>query len=108
MARELATVEITDTELLRLAREVRETGRPRVLRHAGEPIAVLMPPPRPSSSSGRRTRPDGRTVLRNVAIVERTAGALRRYAMERPLTPREERDAFERGVAGQVTESMEG
>lgn len=44
MARELAPIDVThDPELLRLAEEVRHSGKPRLLRRGGEDLAVLSP-----------------------------------------------------------------
>lgn len=44
MARELAPIDVTnDPELLRLAEEVRHSGRPRLLRRGGEDLAILSP-----------------------------------------------------------------
>ena len=44
MVRELLTVDITSTpELLRLAREVNDSGEPCVLTHGNEKLAVLSP-----------------------------------------------------------------
>jgi hypothetical protein len=40
-------------ELVRLAKEVRATGRPRALRHEGETLAVIVPPPH---ERGRRLK----------------------------------------------------
>jgi hypothetical protein len=53
MARELKTVDVTHVpELLRLAREVRASREPRVLRGDGEDLAILTP----TGSAWRRTR----------------------------------------------------
>lgn len=43
-----------------------------------------------------------------MTVTERTAGMLSRYAGAVPLSPAEERDAFERLVAQDVVESLEG
>lgn len=44
MAKELTPVDISNTpDLLQLAEEVRRSGQPRVLRRAGEDLAVLSP-----------------------------------------------------------------
>ncbi len=44
MARELTPIDISNTpDLLRLAEEVAESGKPWVLRRADEDVAVLMP-----------------------------------------------------------------
>ncbi len=54
MARELTPIDISNTpDLLRLAEEVAESGKPRVLRRADEDVAVLMPVKK--SASRRRT-----------------------------------------------------
>ncbi len=54
MARELTPIDISDTpDLLRLAEEVAESGKPRVLRRADEDVAVLLPVKKPASR--RRT-----------------------------------------------------
>jgi len=60
----------TVPELARLADEVRQTRRPRLLRRANVDIAVLTPLPAPR----RRTKPAA--VADRVAIVARTAGSL--------------------------------
>ena len=57
MAEELASIDITGTpDLLRLAREVRATRQPRVLRTGGEDVAVIMPLPTPAKRRSRRAQ----------------------------------------------------
>jgi hypothetical protein len=108
-----APIDITHTpELLRLVDEVETTGQPRVLRRAGEDVAVLMPVRR-RATAGRAQRaeaglPVSHSVRRSLDIVERTAGIFRQYAKHPPLTPEQEREAFEQGVAEQVAESTGG
>lgn len=103
MVRELAPIDVPDaSDLLRLAEEVRDTRRPRALRHNGKEIAVLMPPRASRAAAkrqGRDERPVSRRVRRDLALVERGAGMLRRYAPTPSLTVEQEREAFERGVA---------
>jgi hypothetical protein len=108
MAAQPMSSEITDTELIRLAREVSETGRPRLLRHAGTDLAVLMPL---TASQKRRTRAprldaDSRAVRRSLAIVARTAGAARRYAKRPPLSAGEERALAEQAIADELMDRM--
>lgn len=53
MTRELASIDISDQpDLLRLARDVRTSQQPRVLRGDGEDLAILTP----ARPSGRRSR----------------------------------------------------
>jgi antitoxin PrlF len=42
-----------------------------------------------------------------LSVTEQTAGALSKYATKQPVTPEEEREAFERLVAEEVVSSME-
>jgi AbrB family looped-hinge helix DNA binding protein len=42
---------------------------------------------------------------RSTSVTERTAGILAQYRRERPLTAKEERDAFEQAVADEADES---
>ncbi len=59
MVRELIPIDVTDTpELLRLAEEVRRTGRPRVLRRADEDLAVLSPVAIPAKRGSKRVKAD--------------------------------------------------
>jgi hypothetical protein len=61
MVRELAPVDVTnDPELLRLAEEVRRSGRPRLIRRGGEDLAVLSP----VGSVTRRTTRKSKTYTR--------------------------------------------
>jgi hypothetical protein len=60
MAQEMKSLDVTDSpELLRLAREVAETGVGRVLRTADGDLAVLKPAPKPA----RRKRGPRKTGL---------------------------------------------
>lgn len=57
MARELTPVDVTDTpDLLRLAEEVRRSGKPRLLRRDGEALAVLSPAPAPRKRRARKPK----------------------------------------------------
>lgn len=58
MSKELHAIDISHTpELRRIAEEVRRTRQPRVLRHKGEDLAMLVPlPPTQTASSRARTR----------------------------------------------------
>ena len=48
-----------------------------------------------------------RIVLSRVgSYTERTAGALAAYRLATPLTPAEEREAFEQGVADEIAEEL--
>jgi hypothetical protein len=92
-------------ELAKLARETAREGRTVVLRVDDIDLAVLSPfsrrrPPQLSPPSLPLPRyPKG-------GIVAATAGAVQ---YDGPvLTGEEERDAFERGIAAEVQESLEG
>jgi hypothetical protein len=87
-------------ELARLVEEVERTRQPHVLRRDGREVAVLLPAP------GRSRSRTPRTAEEALAIVERTAGVFKQYAIEPPPTPREEKAAFEQAVVEQVMESM--
>lgn len=57
MAKELTPVDVTNTpDLLRLAEEVRRSGRARVLRRADEDLAVLSPVAPPAKRRSKRVR----------------------------------------------------
>jgi antitoxin (DNA-binding transcriptional repressor) of toxin-antitoxin stability system len=43
-------------QLARLAREVAESGKARLLTENGETVAILSPAPKPAAPRGRRTR----------------------------------------------------
>ncbi len=62
MARELTPIDISNTpDLLRLAEEVAESGKPRVLRRADEDVAVLMPVKKPAArrhTARKKTKED--------------------------------------------------
>jgi antitoxin PrlF len=48
-----------------------------------------------------------RIVLSRIgSYAERSAGALAAYRLATPLTPREEREAFEQGVADEIAEEL--
>jgi hypothetical protein len=56
MAKELTPVDITNTpDLLRLAEEVRRSGKPRLLRRDDEDLAVLSPAPAKRRTQKPRT-----------------------------------------------------
>jgi hypothetical protein len=94
-------------ELVRLAEEVCATGQPRALWRGGEEVALLSPPQgKRRAVSTARPRPRKRNRLHSVA--ERTAGALREYRLEHPLTPEEENEAFERAMAEEASEGLRG
>lgn len=108
MVRELAPIDIRHAlDFAALVEEVWATGKARRIVRNGQELAVLMPATeaprhrRPPSAAGKRQRGDRRSVT------DQTAGALKAYRLPRPLTPDEEREAFETGVAEQVMESME-
>ena len=112
MTRDMAAIDISDVpELARLAQEVAEDGRSRVLRAHGTDLAVLTPV-RPRATA----HPVDEDVLMELArrrrqglsVTDMTAGILRFYAKTPPPSPREEKEAFEQAVADQVMESMEG
>ena len=57
MARELASIDVSEApDLLRLAEEVHQTGRARVLRRADEDLAVLSPVASPVKRRGRHIK----------------------------------------------------
>lgn len=58
MAEAITPLDISDApELLRLAEEVRRSGRPRLLRHAKQDLAILAPIGRTTSRGGRKSKP---------------------------------------------------
>ena len=66
MAKELEAIDVGDApELLRLAEEVRRTGRPRLLRREDEDLAVLAPvaPPARRRSTRAKTEVDREAFL---------------------------------------------
>jgi hypothetical protein len=85
MAREPTPVDITDApDLLRLAEEVRRSGRPRLLRRADEDIAVLSPVPLRAPRGARRyTEADDDAFLAS-------AGGWKDFDLEEFLTHNEE------------------
>ncbi len=68
-------------ELLRLAEEVRSTGRPRVLRRDGEALAMIVPLP-PRGARGLKQRA---LSARDVAIFRSAAGTWSDVDVERFL-----------------------
>jgi hypothetical protein len=101
MTSELTPIDIQHLPALAaLVDEVCTTRKPRRIMRGNEEVAVLMPVPARARRRSRQTRGGG------TPVTDQTAGILKQYRMERPLTPREEREAFEQGVAEQVTESM--
>ena len=104
MKQELSPIDVSAIpELARLARDTAREGRSVVLRVDDTDLAVLSPLPHrrrldtPKLSLPRY--PQG-------GIVAATAGAVR---YDGPvLTAEEEREAFERGVAAEVEESLGG
>ena len=55
MAKELAPIDVTNApDLLRLAEEVRRTGRPRLIRREDEDLAVLTPVAAPAKRRSTR------------------------------------------------------
>ncbi len=67
MAGELNSIDISNTpDLLRLAEEVAESGKPWVLRRADEDVAVLMPVKKPTSrrrTGWKKTKADDEAFL---------------------------------------------
>jgi hypothetical protein len=54
MAEHAKPIELSDaSELLQVAEEVRRSHTPRLLRHAGEDLAIVVPVPRPSKTPRR-------------------------------------------------------
>jgi hypothetical protein len=95
MTNELAPIDIRQVPgLAQLAEEVQQTGKSRRLIRDNEEIAVLRPL---GKRQGARRRIGG------PSITEQTAGIFKQYRLARPLTPREERAAFEQGVADEVS-----
>ena len=101
MASELAPIDIRQIpELTQLVEEVRATGKPRRLTRDNEDVAVLVPV---AAVRRRPVRPRA-----SLSITEETAGIFKNYRLPHPLTPREEREAFEQGVADEVTGKRDG
>ena len=97
MAAELTPLDIRQLpELAAVVEEVRTTRKRRRILRDQEEIAVLVPP------TPRRRR-QARSRTSGPSITEQTAGIFRQYRLARPLTPRQERDAFEQGVADEVS-----
>jgi hypothetical protein len=68
MVRERKAIEIGDLpELLRLAEEVRATREPRLLRHHGEDLALLVPASLAGKSRGRPKTPADYDAFRSAA-----------------------------------------
>ena len=99
-------IDITNLpELVRLAEDVRDTRKPRILRREHEILAVLAPMPLPA-----RPRPRTRSTRAKreaLAAVERTAGLFQAAAKQPPASIAEETAAFEQGVADEVMRSAE-
>jgi hypothetical protein len=101
MPSELAPIDIGQIPAIAaLVEEVRATRKPKRIMRGNEEMAILMPAPARVRRRPRQTR-GGAT-----PVTDQTAGILKQYRLARPLTPHEEREAFEQGVAEQVTESM--
>jgi hypothetical protein len=97
MAAELTPLDIRQLpELAAVVEEVRTTRKRRRILRGEEEIAVLVP------TTPKRPRPP-RTRTAGASITEQTAGIFRQYRLASPLTPRQERDAFEQGVAEEVS-----
>jgi hypothetical protein len=108
MAHELPPIDISAMpELAQLADEVARTRRPRPLCRGSTAIAVLYPTPvKPPAPRSARLVPAARGIAERTAgasITEQTAGIFRQYRLASPLTPRQEHDAFEKGVAEEVS-----
>ena len=57
MAQELIPLDVSDTpDLLRIAEEVRRSGKPRLLRRDGEDLAVIAPVTRPVKRTRKRVK----------------------------------------------------
>jgi hypothetical protein len=88
MARELTPVDITNTpDLLRIAEEVRRSGRPRLLRRADEDIAVLSPVP---PGATRRSHGAKRYTDDDDAAFLASAGSWKDFDLEEFLKHNEE------------------
>jgi len=100
MAKELLTVDVTNTpDLRRLAEEVRRTGQPRLLRLDNEDLAVLAPVEHEKKTPSRKVR-----VRTRASVAEATFGAV--TPRRRPEDFKALRRHFEDGVAEDViTES---
>src|SRR5688572_4346793 len=102
MASELSPIDIRSLpQIAHLVEEVQATRKPRRITRDNQDVAVLMPaqPKRPHPARSRTGGP---------SVTEQTAGIFTQYQLERPLTPREERDAFEQAVAEEVTGNLGG
>ncbi|MGD9894455.1 MAG: hypothetical protein AB7U18_24465, partial [Dehalococcoidia bacterium] len=84
-------------ELAPLIEEVESTGKPRRITRDDHDVAVLVP-----VRTRRRRGAPPRVIGRS--ITEETAGIFKDYRLARPLSPQEERNAFEEGVAQEVNE----
>jgi hypothetical protein len=77
MAKEMTPIDVTHTpEMLRLAEDVATTKVSRVLRRAGEDLAVVMPVSRASERRRIRDRGKSGAGARRHATLESTAGSL--------------------------------
>ena len=103
MTSELAPIDIRQIPAIAaLVDEVRATRKPKRIMRGNEEVAVLMPVAKPR----RKQRPRARTS--GTPVTDQTAGIFKDYRLERPLTPREEREAFEQGVADEVSGKLGG
>jgi len=96
MAKELLTVDVTNTpDLRRLAEEVRRSGQPRLLRLDNEDLAVLSPVEHETKVPSRKVGVRHRT-----SVAEATFGAV--TPRQRPEDFQALRRQFEEGVAEDV------
>jgi hypothetical protein len=97
MTSELAPIDVRQVPgLARFVEEVLRTRKRRRIVRDDEDVAVLIPPASPRRRRSSRSRPRG------MSITEQTAGIFKQYRLAQPLTPRQEREAFEQGVADEV------
>jgi hypothetical protein len=90
--------------LTQLVEEARATGKSRRLMRDNEDVAVLVPVAT-TRQRPARSRP---AWPRTSSIAEETAGIFKDYRLPHPLTPREEQEAFEQGVADEVAGKRNG
>ena len=88
MASEVRTIDIADVgDLGTLVEEIRRSRTPRILRHDGEDVAVLMPLATPAQRSGARGSrlrpPTAEEIARSQAGIKKAAGSWQDIDAER-------------------------
>jgi hypothetical protein len=102
MARNLRHIDISHMpDLARLADELQERN------HDVDPAEVERDVTEAVEEVRRQSRRSAPSRTTGPSITEQTAGIFRKYRLTRPLTPRAEREAFEQGVADEVSGTRE-